>query len=324
MKMPILVRLLEAMPGHFVLKCALLFIIGAAPVLVGSLFWGELSRDYDIAPDDIYGMLIMSMLLTVLLVYAVGSYAALLRRAGGKLDDGATGEILAGIVGILISLAAPFLEASEVGWSPYDISAWHWESGHHRILVPIIGWHLARGSYFMVTEARKISKRILAEASFDLFDPVPLQASVRQGLLNVAIIAGFAAMLSPFLIDPRYYGMVGTMAPITLIIASIGFILPAFGVARRIRTEKETALAQLAPEIATRRKTLSRLQAGAPQWPQFAQELESLIAYRKRIEAVREWPFDRSAFSRLGLYMLIPVASWVGAALVEQIVESVL
>jgi hypothetical protein len=46
-----------------------------------------------------------------------------------------------------------------------------------------------------------------------------------------------------------------------------------------------------------------------------------LVVWRDRVEALREWPFDAAALRRFGLYLLIPLASWVGAALVERLVD---
>lgn len=37
-----------------------------------------------------------------------------------------------------------------------------------------------------------------------------------------------------------------------------------------------------------------------------------------------EWPFDAGVLRRFGLYVLIPVASWVLGALVEPFVDRVL
>lgn len=50
-------------------------------------------------------------------------------------------------------------------------------------------------------------------------------------------------------------------------------------------------------------------------------QLNPLLAYRREIEAVREWPFDTNVAGRLALYLVIPPLTWVGAALIEMLVE---
>ena len=39
---------------------------------------------------------------------------------------------------------------------------------------------------------------------------------------------------------------------------------------------------------------------------------------------MREWPFDASALLRFGLYTAVGVGSWLGAALVERLLDTVL
>ena len=52
--------------------------------------------------------------------------------------------------------------------------------------------------------------------------------------------------------------------------------------------------------------------------------LSDLLAYQERVQSTREWSFDSTTLLRLGLYLLIPVASMVGGALVERVVNLVL
>jgi len=52
--------------------------------------------------------------------------------------------------------------------------------------------------------------------------------------------------------------------------------------------------------------------------------LTDLLAYKTQVESTPEWPFDSSTLLRFGLYLLIPVASMIGGALVERVVDMVL
>ena len=52
--------------------------------------------------------------------------------------------------------------------------------------------------------------------------------------------------------------------------------------------------------------------------------LTDLLAYKTQVESTPEWPFDSSTLLRFGLYLLIPVGSMIGGALVERIVDMVL
>jgi hypothetical protein len=49
-----------------------------------------------------------------------------------------------------------------------------------------------------------------------------------------------------------------------------------------------------------------------------------IVAYRQVVDGVREWPFDASTVMRFALYLLIPLGSWSGGALVERVIDSLL
>jgi len=36
---------------------------------------------------------------------------------------------------------------------------------------------------------------------------------------------------------------------------------------------------------------------------------------------VSEWPFDVGVITRLGLYLIIPPLTWIGAVLIERLVD---
>ena len=52
--------------------------------------------------------------------------------------------------------------------------------------------------------------------------------------------------------------------------------------------------------------------------------LADLLAYRSYLEEIREWPFDNPTMMRFLLYLMIPIGSWLGGALVERVVSDFL
>ena len=55
-----------------------------------------------------------------------------------------------------------------------------------------------------------------------------------------------------------------------------------------------------------------------------AAALETLLKRRDRIHNLATWPLNVSMVSRLLIYGVIPPAAWVGAALMERLVEDLL
>ena len=62
-------------------------------------------------------------------------------------------------------------------------------------------------------------------------------------------------------------------------------------------------------------------EAGQPDAPQ---RLGGLLSYRGHVESISEWPFDTALLLRFALYLLIPLGSWLGGALVERSLDSLL
>ena len=54
------------------------------------------------------------------------------------------------------------------------------------------------------------------------------------------------------------------------------------------------------------------------------QVLNPLVGYRREISRVSTWPFDAGSMTRLCLYLVVVPLTWAGAALIENLVDSVL
>jgi hypothetical protein len=54
------------------------------------------------------------------------------------------------------------------------------------------------------------------------------------------------------------------------------------------------------------------------------EKLTPLLTYRREIAQISTWPFDVGNVARLTLYMVIPPLTWVAAALIENLIDSIL
>jgi hypothetical protein len=92
------------------------------------------------------------------------------------------------------------------------------------------------------------------------------------------------------------------------------FLRPMERVHRRIRHAKDIELERV-------RKSISGLREQAVSHADAATRLQGLLAYEKRIEDVREWPFDQTTALRLSAYIFIPAIPWFGQAIAQSFVE---
>jgi hypothetical protein len=103
-------------------------------------------------------------------------------------------------------------------------------------------------------------------------------------------------------------------------LATASLLLPLWGVRARIRAAKALELERVHDEIARRRG------GGTPLDPDegVPRALLNLLDYRTVVEEVSEWPFGAPALVRFVVYLLIPVGGWIGGALMERLVGSLL
>jgi hypothetical protein len=98
------------------------------------------------------------------------------------------------------------------------------------------------------------------------------------------------------------------------------FVIPVWPLRQRLRAAKQAELAtinqqldHLRPEGVTRFEDESSLD-----------KINRLLLYRREIQQVSEWPFDMPALMWLALYLILPPLTWVGAALIENLVDTLL
>jgi hypothetical protein len=151
------------------------------------------------------------------------------------------------------------------------------------------------------------------QIEFDLFRLDRLRLLARSGLWDVLAIMG-AIALSPLQgldAEFRWYNYAFAFA-IAIPAALFLLFVPLRGLQRRIATEKARRLAQIESEI-----DASLLDGTSTD----VVHLETLLAHRTRIRAHPTWPLRTALLSRLLAYLVIPPLAWIGAAIVERLIE---
>jgi hypothetical protein len=224
----------------------------------------------------------------------------------------------AGVVGLfLFNLAMQLhfgsVEAggSGVGW------AWLRDFAPHLLYQLILGWAIGRVIYF-VSQPNPELDAATRDRPVDLLDLRPFlligRVAVRHGLMA---IVGTSLMI-PWIFVPMLSPVFVVMVLLGATASLLAPLFPLRWARRRIGDAKRVALAELDAELRSLRD------AESPGDARPAGRMADLLAYRSYVESIREWPFDSSTLVRLGLYLLIPVASWVGSAFVERMVDTAL
>ncbi len=249
-------------------------------------------------------------------------YAALLREALSAGHSVAASLLGAGVgLGVvLLSMwatprsgtqlppAHPFLPGLQLAWSIALTTC----------LFGLLG-RLARGS---IRVSRLFSELGRRRVRLRLLDPGSLQPFARRGLgsaFHWFIGSGIAMLL---LFDAAAPGLIAAVITGTLALGVMSLLLPSRGIHQQLREAKRAELARVRQAIERASRELFEPEDAAA--PDRQPPLPTLLAWEARIESVREWPFDTPTLVRFALFLLIPLGSWLGGAVVERVVDLVL
>ncbi|MDJ0865413.1 MAG: hypothetical protein QNK03_04830 [Myxococcota bacterium] len=170
---------------------------------------------------------------------------------------------------------------------------------------------------------RSLSRaRVLFEmgshARVRLLDTGGLRPFASAGVRAAAFWLIGSSIASLLALDASVPGVVLGVLVITLGLGVSALLLPSRGLHQRIRAEKARELAWVREAIERARDELARGR-GDPE-----ASLPALLAYETRVQQVHEWPFDTPSLLRFALFLLVPLGSWLGGALVERAVDSAL
>ena len=225
----------------------------------------------------------------------------------------------AGWIGVFVSLMVPLLVDLPRGEFSYALDQ-PVETVWHRVATPIVGWWFGRLGYVILLESRRLSDLASGLRGVDVFDLQPLLPFARQGLIHSLSLIGFVSIFAVMSFFEVGFGLAaGLITLICLPVAILSMWLPVRGVHIVIRDEKERRLAEC-------RKKLRALHVDSNRGlsERVTRDLADVLTLRAHLEAVREWPFDVSVVVRLAVYLVIPIGSWAGAALVERAVDAFL
>ncbi|MDP6377082.1 MAG: hypothetical protein QF515_00790 [Pseudomonadales bacterium] len=171
--------------------------------------------------------------------------------------------------------------------------------------------------YVIVVESARLYRLTASAASVELFDLESYQPLVRQGLINVLLVVGMLSLESLLVVESRYGPMLPGAWITGMVFSWIVLMLPLRGIRRLAGLAK---VGELQWCTTTLRQARDELKSGE----EARRPLGEIVAYRSVIENTRNWPFENTTLLRFAIYLLIPLGSWLGGALVERGIDLVL
>ena len=222
-----------------------------------------------------------------------------------------------GLTGMFLQFGL-FFSAAWIQGDVLQSGFWNLEIVASQIFVVAVGWFLYRLLVSLIKFANQFSRVAKALPKIDLFDNNLSKIFVKQGVRSALLIIGFISICGNIIVAPGS----GIDAAILIGVASsicavIAFIIPALGIQKRTHTEKQKQLTIL-------RKEIQAITGGGSYADMDWSKLSGLLSLEVRLQNIREWPFDASSISRFVFYIAIGLSSWIGAALVEKLIDSFL
>jgi hypothetical protein len=178
---------------------------------------------------------------------------------------------------------------------------------------------LGRFGYETLARSRTFSRLADRIPDVDLFDRAWLAPFARQGLLCALLWLIVPAIFTLNLTDAPFLFV---MIPVGIACAAIGTAalwLPTAGVRRRLVEAQQAEMSRVHRALRGDREAQAGLAVGEPE-----PSLSDLLAYERFLRGIHTMPFDLASWVRFGLYLALPLGSWLGGALVERLVSDVL
>ena len=150
--------------------------------------------------------------------------------------------------------------------------------------------------------------------AIDIYDSSKLEAFARNGVDDVLLIAGAIGLTAIQALDAQFrLGNYLAALLVGLPAAAYLLIRPMWAVHLRLSQQKREFLGDINLQIVRLREAVAPIP-----------ELELVLQHRDRLKHTYTWPMDLAIVYRLLFYVVIPPLAWLGAALMETVVQGLL
>ena len=181
-----------------------------------------------------------------------------------------------------------------------------------RSVTPLLVWLVMTCALHALVDNARMFRRLARRAEVDLLNTHELQPFGRMAVSSTLMVVGSQASFSIMWLgaqtDPwtTIPGLIATTLAMLFL-----FVAPVWPIHRALKLAKNIEYARVSERIGQQRDSKKEDYAA----------LAPLLAYRREIHATAEWPFDLNLLTRLGLYLVIVPLTWIGAALIENLVD---
>jgi hypothetical protein len=185
-------------------------------------------------------------------------------------------------------------------------------------------WSFGKVAFLNLRSIRRMRELLRLPHDVDLMRLETLHPYASIGLRNAFIWIFGLSLATPIIVDTETLSEVVVSISWIASIAGIGGavgLVPLFQLRRVIRDAKAQEIHALSRAIDGNRESLEETRIASQAR---TASLTDLLSYRQYVESVSEMPFAAASVVRIAVFVGIPIASWVGGALVERTLGSLL
>lgn len=176
------------------------------------------------------------------------------------------------------------------------------------LVLPLVGIGLVDNALRLAEIGRRLPLRLFEQSNLEPIARVAVYSTLglvgTQTLYPILMIGRHANAIS------LLPGIVATLIPMLM----LAFV-PIQPLRRRLREGKRALLLAIDQEI-------RGCGTPSPGATSRIEHLTRLLEYRRETRAIREWPIDLQNTARFLLYVIIPPMTWIAAALLERVIDT--
>ena len=177
---------------------------------------------------------------------------------------------------------------------------------------PWLVWITVTCTVHALVDNARMFRKLAEKVDVDVLNGASLIPFGRMAVSSTLLVIGAQSLFSIMWLggDTSVWTTIPGLVPTTAALVYL-FFAPVWPLHKRLKAAKQEQLSAVQKKI---NQVSSHPLQDMP-------NLATLLTFRREVASVTEWPMDISVLARFSLYLVIVPLTWIGAALIENVVD---
>ncbi len=177
---------------------------------------------------------------------------------------------------------------------------------------PWLVWVTVTCTVHALVDNARMFRKLAEKVDVDVLNSAALIPFGRMAVSSTLLVIGAQSLFSIMWLgdDTSVWTTIPGLVPTTVALVYL-FVAPVWPLHKRLKVAKQEQLSVVQQKINQLSSNPLQDVAG----------LATLLTFRREVASVAEWPLDISVLARFSLYLVIVPLTWIGAALIENVVD---